>query len=270
MNNAVLGIDAAWTGHNPSGVALLRCAASGWSCTALAPSYESFIGLADGFTVDWSARAIPGSEPDPAALLGAAERLLDGEKVTVIAVDMPLSLSPIVGRRPADAQVSRRFGKYGCAVHSPTPARPGAISTKLRDGFAGLGFPIATAASLSGVPSVLLEVYPHPALLSLLGLERRLPYKTARARRYWPEADAFARVARLLENFERVLAALRTEIGGIDLPLPNADEVSSLSGLKKHEDALDALVCGWVGIRYLESGAIPFGDETAAIWCPEG
>ena len=39
----VLGIDAAWTAHNPSGVALVQRAAEGWQCLALAPSYEAFL-----------------------------------------------------------------------------------------------------------------------------------------------------------------------------------------------------------------------------------
>ena len=33
----VLGIDAAWTAHNPSGVALVQQAEQGWRCLALAP-----------------------------------------------------------------------------------------------------------------------------------------------------------------------------------------------------------------------------------------
>ena len=44
----VLGIDAAWTAHNPSGVALVQRAAEGWQCMALAPSYDAFLALAAG------------------------------------------------------------------------------------------------------------------------------------------------------------------------------------------------------------------------------
>ena len=63
----VLGIDAAWTAHNPSGVALVQRAAEGWQCLALAPSSEAFFALAAGQPWDQNRKA-QGSEPDPAAL----------------------------------------------------------------------------------------------------------------------------------------------------------------------------------------------------------
>ena len=44
----VLGIDAAWTAHNPSGVALVHRAAEDWRCLSLAPSYNAFLALAAG------------------------------------------------------------------------------------------------------------------------------------------------------------------------------------------------------------------------------
>ena len=44
----VLGIDAAWTAHHPSGVALVQRTTTGWSCLAVATSYEAFIGQPTG------------------------------------------------------------------------------------------------------------------------------------------------------------------------------------------------------------------------------
>ena len=43
-----LGIDAAWTVHQPSGIALVQNTATGWSCLGVAPSYEAFITQASG------------------------------------------------------------------------------------------------------------------------------------------------------------------------------------------------------------------------------
>jgi len=34
------------------------------------------------------------------------------------------------------------------------------------------------------------------------------------------------------------------------------------------EDAIDALVCAWVGIAYLEDRVVSYGDATAPIWSP--
>ena len=39
----VLGIDAACTAHQPSGITLVQNTVSGWSCLAVAPGYDTFI-----------------------------------------------------------------------------------------------------------------------------------------------------------------------------------------------------------------------------------
>jgi len=49
---AILGIDAAWTEKEPSGVALIEGARGGWRCVAVTPSYGTFLALAEGTPVD--------------------------------------------------------------------------------------------------------------------------------------------------------------------------------------------------------------------------
>ena len=53
---AILGIDAASTTAEPSGVALIAKHGNGWRCVALAPSYDTFIelthGVPDNFVCD--------------------------------------------------------------------------------------------------------------------------------------------------------------------------------------------------------------------------
>jgi predicted RNase H-like nuclease len=72
----------------------------------------------------------------------------------------------------------------------------------------------------------------------------------------------------ILIEQNRILSALKDEIDNISLNLPDETEISSLSALKPFEDALDALICGWIGIQYLNTKAIAYGDETAAVWIP--
>src|SRR5689334_14443307 len=103
----VLGIDAAWTATQPSGVAVLRKRRGEWQCIALAPSYASFVALADGTPIDWRARpaaAIASCD----ALLVATERLA-GARPDVIAIDMPLATSRIVARRAADNAIASAY-----------------------------------------------------------------------------------------------------------------------------------------------------------------
>ena len=263
--SAILGIDAAWTAGEPSGVALIRTTQEGsWECVELASSYDAFIESASGYAVRWDERPKGGS-PEPDRLLRAAKQLLDGERVTVVAIDMPLSLEPITGRRRADNAISEAFGAKGCSTHTPSSTRPGAISDELRKSLAGLGYGLAV--SKPGAATV-IEVYPHPALLCLLDREYRVPYKVGKSLTYWPGLSVNQRADRLIAELRSIYYGLTDVVRGIPDSLPSAPYAKSLNSLKRYEDGLDALVCAWVGARYLEGCATPYGDDVAAIWIP--
>ena len=264
----ILGIDAAWTATEPSGIALVQRRASRWRCVAVAPSYAAFEGQVEGNAPDWSRPAV-GSAPDAANLLQAAMKLA-GEPVTLVTIDMPVATSPILGRRTADQEVSRAFGAQWCSAHSPNQVRPGALGAKLSRQFNEQRYPIATAATLPGSTHRLVEVYPHPALLMLLDRKRRVPYKVSKASRYWKKASIPERIRCLLSEFANVHHGLAQYIDDISVHMPRACEVKTLAALKPFEDALDALVCCWVGCEYLAGTAYPLGDDTAAVWCPRG
>jgi predicted RNase H-like nuclease len=266
---SVLAIDPAWTADQPSGVVLLHEVVHGWQCSALAPSYEQFVTLANGFPVDWSTDPTP-TRPVVADLLGAAERMLKGSSVDLVTVDMPLSTSAISSRRTADNAISKKFGGRGCGTHTPSATRPGPISDVLCAEFRELGYPLATVTTPPGTSPALIEVYPHPALLVLMDAPYRVQYKVSKAGRYWPKVPPSERRRKLVEKWYEIRQALGETISGAELPLPTPDEAEHLrtSGLKRFEDALDALICGWVGVRYLDRHCTAFGDETAAIWTP--
>ena len=76
------------------------------------------------------------------------------------------------------------------------------------------------------------------------------------------------RIGSLLNQFATIERALSAQIGGKRVPLPAPDIVSSLAALKRYEDALDALICGWVGIQFTAGNAVAYGDATAAVWVP--
>lgn len=265
---AILGIDAAWTPTQPSGVALVESAGGGWRVVRVAPSCASFLESAKTGATDWGAKRYPGSRPDLAALLAAARELTDST-VDLVALDLPLARAPFASRRPSDTAVSKAFGRYGCSTHSPTAARPGATATAWMEQLDAEGFPLATNRSTERRPPCSLEVYPHPALLALLELDFRLPYKVARSGRYWPGKSRPYRIARLLDRFAEIDAALSARLGPTGLPLPDASDVSTLSWLKRFEDGLDSLVCAWVGTTFLDGAATAYGDEDSAIWVPQ-
>lgn len=252
-NLAVLGIDAAWTATNPSGVALVEETDAGWVLRALTGSYADFGALA-GVEATHSANGLL------AACVG-----LCGREPELVAVDMPLAHSPITTRREADNAISRAYGARHCSTHTPSATRPGKISDDLRAGFQAAGYTLAT--DRLQLPA-LIEVYPHPALVELTGAARRLPYKVSKIRNYWPDLTPSARRVAVIDVWEQIVVALEAKIRGVAAALPLPVPTASGRSLKAFEDQLDAVVCAWSGICALEGVAKPFGDADAAVWIP--
>ncbi len=135
----VLGVDAAWTYKNPSGIALVK-----WSksekpqLVALARSYDEFLVVDGTGRIDWLEKVF-GSRPDMSKILNHACSI-GGDKVSVIALDIPLSPRPITGRRVADNKVSSKYGGLGAGTHTPSAERPGELSGYLFESLVNLGF----------------------------------------------------------------------------------------------------------------------------------
>ena len=256
-----LGIDAAWTATQPSGVALAVETAKGWRLRAVESSYARFREVALTGAAVSPAR---GEAPDPAGLLDAC-RLLAGRAPDLVAVDMPLALTPIVGRRDSDLKISREFGAAKAATHSPSEVRPGKLADRFREDFEQAGYKLCTAERFA-TPG-LMEVYPHVALLALSGDRTRLTYKAGKTTKYWPGVARELRMERLAKVWRRIVDLLETRILSVagELPIPN-----KMSGcaLKDFEDRLDAVVCAWVAIMALDGRARAYGDAASAIWGP--
>jgi predicted RNase H-like nuclease len=202
--------------------------------------------------------------PEVAALLAAAWTLC-GHAVDLVAVDMPLARSSIVGRRYSDNQVSRAYGGRKCGTYTPSVLRPGPLSDSLTRDFAAAGYPLLTETI---VPPGLIEVYPHPALVELTGASERLPYKASKVRTYWPSATSLERRALLNRQWMEIIVSLENEIVGVEAALPRLEPTARGAQVKAFEDMLDAIVCAWVGICALDGRAIPYGNSDAAIWIP--
>lgn len=261
-SRAILGIDAAWTLPQPTGIALVAETDHGWQLISAEPSVADFLG--DGW---WAAGTLTrprGSAMVATALLDHVEALA-GVLPALVTVDMPMARMSILGRRMSDNAVSRAFGRMACGTHTPSSTRPGVVSDQLRNGFLAAGYPLATD-SLT-VPG-LVEVYPHPALLALMQADYRLPYKFSKIRKYWPELPILKRRQKLILQWERVVAALDDQLAGTAAMLVMPQASSPAYVLKGFEDALDAVICAWVGICALDGNAEPFGDRESAIWIP--
>jgi len=253
---AVLGIDAAWTVTNPSGVALACETPNGWRLMEAASSYDEFCQLT-------SANYAPRQ-----GILGvlAVAQALCGRRVDLVAVDMPLSRLPITQRRFSDNAVSTQYGGRGAGTHTPSAIRPGPVSDRMRADLEQAGYPLRTSGEVTGG---LIEVYPHPALIEFAVADRRLPYKFGKRGKYWPDASRHDRSLNVWQVMRDIGGLMENEICGVDHALRsfNPDRATGREW-KAHEDKLDAIVCAAVAICVLEGRAIPYGDDNSAIWVP--
>lgn len=263
----ILGIDAAWTENHSSGVALLSQEGDKLKVKASAPSYCSFISYASGVEIDW-AKPAPGM-PSVSKLLDAAERI-GGQEVSIVAIDMPLSRQKIETRRPADNEISKHFGKYSASVHSPNTNRPGQVGKLIQTELERAGFQLATTKQTSLLSNkCLIEVYPHAALIRLMKLQIRLPYKAEKTNKYWPKVDSWTRKQNLQLEWGKLKATLQSIDPENKLKFPNFSDDPSFASLKPYEDAIDATICAWVGAHFHIGRVEAFGDSDAAIWVPK-
>jgi predicted RNase H-like nuclease len=237
-----VGVDLAWGGRNPSGLAALdpegRVAAEGWATT-------------DG---------------EVAAFLAAHDR--DG---AVVALDAPLVVANPAGtRRACEAELQRRYGGVGAG---PYPSNLGLLGGRVRamDLVRGSSQPYLTVPRdrRRGTGWWAVEVFPHPAIVELGGLGRALRYKKGP-----PEARraGLRTLALVLAGLAAADPPLRLDAGGL-----LARELAALDGrrgraLKAVEDLADAHVCAYVALWWWWHGTaaslVAGDDATGAIVVP--
>jgi len=271
MAKFILGIDAAWTAHHPAGVALVKIPARGQpQLVRAARSYEEFCQITADGKIDWPAR-VHGSAPNIPALLAVCEKLT-GRTPNVIALDIPIGPRLINGRRTADKMVTKAYITRKAGTHSPTAQRPGPISRMLFEQLTQRGCEWLNAEASSQQNKnarIFIEVYPHPAIIELLGLDERLKYKVSKLQKYWPELDRDQRRISVVKNLNRLRSALNKRIAGVAQWLPAAQSFEQASQLKGYEDTLDAIVCAWIGCEFLAGRCVAYGDRESAIWLPK-
>lgn len=273
MAKFVLGVDAAWTAHHPAGVALVKIPKRDEPrLLRVARSYEEFYKMDNNDGIDWSTK-VHGSEPNIPALLAVCEKIA-GAVPNVIALDIPIGPQFITGRRAADKMVTSAYISRKAGTHSPTAKRPGPISRMLFEQLSACGFEwlhANTTISRNKNPRVFIEAYPHPAIIELLGLDERLKYKVSKLQKYWPDLEVNKRRMAVAQNLARLRTALDKRIAAVADWLPSAKSFiknGPIVRLKGYEDALDAIVCAWIGCEFLAGQCVAYGNEDSAIWLP--
>jgi predicted RNase H-like nuclease len=226
-----VGVDLAWSDRNPTGIAVLEGDQLGARLTVEPWTVRG---------VDAVAEAVGAACPDGPAF---------------VAVDAPLWVPNATGRRPCEAELGRDFARFHAGAHPANRTRltgwDGSVAGErlvalLRERYRLAADPNPLLDSRSG-RRLVFEAFPHPAMVVLFGLSKRLLYKKGDAAQ---RREGLARLRRF------VLAVL----GGGAPPLLPSETLSSFCGaeldglrgaaLKDYEDRLDAVVCAYIALYY--------------------
>jgi predicted RNase H-like nuclease len=214
-----VGIDLAWSPRNRSGAAVL-------STDGKLPRSTSTLG-SDADITAFVADTLP---PGTAGL---------------VAIDAPLAVPNQSGGRACDRQVASVFGRFQAApypVNRRNLARYGGLRGEtITQQLRSLGFRLDPNIAQKVTARQVVEVFPHPATVSLFDLDRTLKYKARAGRDYplrWSE----------LTRLRHCLAALAGAEPSLCLTPDIAEmRIEGRKGraFKEAEDLLDAVICAY-------------------------
>jgi predicted RNase H-like nuclease len=167
----------------------------------------------------------------------------------LVAFDAPLIVRNASGRRTCERLVTRHFARFHAACHSSNTSMP-----HFADG--GRALRLAGAAGLdmdpaSGADRRAIEVYPHPALVSLFDLPRILRYKSKPGRDLGYRRDELTRLLESLESLEATEPMMRVgEHPGWQRIRTAVRDATRKVDLDRVEDSVDAVVCAYVALHF--------------------
>ena len=164
----------------------------------------------------------------------------------LVAIDAPLIVKNATGNRPAEAELNRDFARFDAGAHPSNTGKP-----EFRDGTRGARLCSRLGLDMnprSGRARRAIEVYPHPATITLFRLGRTLKYKQ--------------KPGRTLEELTSELTVLMGLVEGLSAADPPIDvsgkawaelvsaveSASRKSHLRVVEDQVDAVLCAYVAL----------------------
>ncbi len=176
----------------------------------------------------------------------------------LVAVDAPLIVrNPAGTSRPCDRKISKVFGGRHAGAHSANLGLA-AFSAGVRAERLARRLGLSTDPRMQFGQPVrrMIEVYPHPAMVSLFGLSFTLKYKAKQGRTVDDRRQAFAELISHLEKLTTSDPPLSVATTPRWEELRDALGSASSNGqLDLVEDELDAYMCAYIGFYYWTHGA---------------
>ena len=234
-----VGLDLAWSCANRTGIAVID---------------------RDGYLVRVCA-AVADDE-----IIGSIEPYVRGD--CLIGIDAPLIVTNPTGYRVGETWLNRHFSPFQAA------AQPANTGNRLFD--PPRGAVLAAALELDMDPSSTstrraIEVYPHPASISLFNLGRTLKYKR-RNRDAVNRKSELSKLVTLMDGLAARDPALRLA-GCQDWVQLRADVVAAIRPFELNacEDPIDAVLCAYIALyaHHRPDDVTTYGDfETGYIVTP--
>lgn len=228
-----IGIDLAWSYRNPTAA----------------------VALENGVPMRWEDEL----KSDKEIVQFVVEAASEGP--ALVAIDAPLVVPNESGTRPCDREVSRAYRREEAGTYPANRRRlgPHIRGEELVAQLLDMGFTHSLAVAKQAKVRQVVEVYPHPGMVELFGLERTLKYKARLGRSYqdrWRELSCYME---LLRNLTEALPRLRAEAFLSQL----RPQGRRGQALKRLEDLLDALFCAYIAFHlwyWGKAGYRCFGD----------
>ncbi|MBV7336069.1 DUF429 domain-containing protein [Chloroflexi bacterium TSY] len=228
LSPVFIGLDLAWSARNPTGCAVI---------------------------VENQLKALTWTLRGNDEILRFIESHLVQDCPAIIGIDAPLRVPNEGGARACDLAVSRDWRRFEAGA---LPANRQLLTQHHPEGKVRgeelvallvhrLHFTEAAPIPLQTQDRIVCEIFPHPAHVSLFGLEKTLKYKARGRRSYeqrWSEMERYQKCLRQLRKAKPSLKRTKK--------LLKKTDVRALRGkaLKGYEDALDAITCAYV-VNYL-------------------
>jgi predicted RNase H-like nuclease len=195
------------------------------------------------------------------------DRCVQTDESAIIAVDAPTIIPNLTGSRLPDKLTHKYFGKYQAGCYPANLNLPFAERT-VQFGLAleARGFQHAPTIEPQKPGRFQIEVFPHPAIVHLFGLERILKYKKGRLEERRLELIKLQNyITQTLPFLEPSLYLGQNQKSSSPFPFDILLLSSTGAVLKEVEDKLDSLICAYVAAYWWYWGKernLVLGDRT--------